>query len=109
MSKKQAFGIIIIAVLASWLFNVSLGRSLTAKLSTWPLLNQWKILSLQSPIVINKRQTVRVSDSGDIAAAASDMKSKISSIALVNASSTSFLGTAVNLTSDGSFVTAAAS
>lgn len=107
MSKKQASIIIIIAILAGWLFNVTVGRSLTAKLSTWPLLNRWKILSPQAPIVINNRQTVRVSDSGDIAAAVNDVKSKISSVALVNGSTVTSAGTAINLTSDGSFVTAA--
>lgn len=97
------------AVLLGWLFNVFVGRFLTAKISTWPVLNRWKILSPQAPIVINNRQTVRVSDSGDIAAAVNDVKSKISSIAFVSASSTSFSGTAINLTSDGGFVTTAAS
>jgi S1-C subfamily serine protease len=109
MSKKQAIWIIIIAVLLGWLFNVFAGRILTAKLSTWPILNKWKILSPQAPIVINNHETVRVSDSGDIAAAADDVKSKISSIVLVNGSSITFSGTAINLTSDGSFVTAAGS
>jgi putative serine protease PepD len=109
MSKKQAIGIIITAVLVGWLFNVFAGRILMAKVSTWPLLNKWKILSPQAPIVINNRETVRVSDSGDIAAAVSDIKSKISSVALVSGSSVTFSGSAVNLTSDGSFVTAAGS
>lgn len=107
MSKKQAVIIIIIAVLVSWLFNLFAGRFLMAKVSTWPLLNKWKILSPQAPIVINNRETVRVSDSGDIAASADNVKSKISSVVLVSGSSITFLGTAVNLTSDGSFITAA--
>jgi len=109
MSKKQAIIIIIIAVLAGWLFNIFAGRLLAAKVSTWPLLNKWKILNPQAPIVINNRETVRVSDSGDIAAASDGVKSKISSVAFVSGSSVNFSGTAVNLTSDGSFVTAAAS
>jgi len=109
MSKKQAIGIIVVAVLIGWIFNVFAGRFLTAKVSTWPLLNKWKILSPQAPIVINNRETVRVSDSGDIAAAAGDVKSKISSVAFVSGSSVIFSGAAVNLTSDGSFITAAGS
>lgn len=106
MSKKQAIGIIIVAVLIGWVFNIFAGRFLMAKVSTWPFLNKWKILSPQAPIVINNRETVRVSDSGDIAAAAQDVKSKISSVALVFGNTVTFSGTAVNLTSDGSFVTA---
>lgn len=109
MSKKQAIVIIIISVLAGWLFNIFAGRFLIAKVSTWPFLNRWKILSPQAPIVINNRETVRVSDSGDIAAAASDVKSKISSVAQVSGAAVTFSGTAVNLTSDGIFVTASGS
>jgi S1-C subfamily serine protease len=106
MSKKQAFWIIVAAVLAGWVFNFFIGSFLMARFSTWPLLNRWKILSPQAPIVINNHDTIRVSDSGDTVAAVTDIESKISSIALVNGSSETFVGTAVNLTSDGSFVTA---
>jgi S1-C subfamily serine protease len=109
MTKKQAVWVIIAAILLGWVFNVFVGRFLMAKVSTWPLLNKFKILSPQAPIVINNRETVRVSDSGDIAAAANDIKSKISSIALVNGPSITFSGSAINLTSDGSFVTGATS
>jgi S1-C subfamily serine protease len=93
MSKKQLFGIIFLAVLAGWLFNFFAGNYFLAKFSTWPALNRWKILSPQAPIVINNH----------------DIKSKIGSIALVNGTSAVFTGTAINLTSDGSFVTAAGS
>ena len=95
--------------MAGWLFNFFAGGYLMAKFSTWPVLNRWKILSPQAPIVINNHDTIRVSDSGDMVAAVNDIKSKISSVAFVSNGSAVFIGTAINLTSDGSFVTAAAS
>ncbi len=98
---------IISAIILGWIFNITAGRVLIAKFSTWPVLNRWKILSPQAPIVINNRQTIRVSDSGDIAAAVNDVKSKISSVAQVSGNTLTTSGGAINLTSDGSFVTAA--
>lgn len=80
-----------------------------AKLSTWPVLNRWKILSPQAPIVITNYQTVRTSDSGDAAQAAAQVKSKLSTLVLVNGGTVTVVGSAVNLTSDGSFVGALAS
>ena len=109
MSKKQLFGVIIISVLAGWVFNFFVGSYFMAKFSTWPVLNRWKILSPQAPIVINNHDTIRVSDSGDTVAAVNDIKSKISSVALVNNGALEYVGTAANLTSDGSFVAASAS
>lgn len=107
MSKKRTIYLIIACVIAAWLFDVLIGRSLTAKLSTMPVLNRLKILSPQAPIVITNRETVRVSDSTDIVQAASQIKSKLSSVVLVNSTSAEWAGTAVNLSSDGSFITAA--
>ena len=107
MTKKSFFWVILTAVLVSLVLNLFAGRFLAAKISTWPLLNKWKILSPEAPIVINNHETVRVSDSGDIMQAAGQIKSKLSSVVLVNGSSDVFVGAAINLTSDGSFVSAA--
>jgi len=105
MSKKSIVFIIIVSVICAWLFDVFIGRSLTAKISTWPIMNRLNILSPQAPIVITNRETVRVSDGTDMVEAASQIKSKIASVVLVSGNSASIVGTAVNLSSDGSFVT----
>lgn len=105
MSKKQIVLIVIIAIILSWLFNIFPGRLLAAKISTWPLLNRWKILSPQAPIVINSHETVRVSDSGDVLLAATAVKSKVSALVKVKDGEAAVFGGAINLTSDGSFVT----
>ena len=77
-----------------------------AKISTWPVLNRWRLLSPQAPIVINNTQTVRVTDNGDAGQISQQVKSKLAAIAYVLNGSVVQSGTAVNLTSDGSFVTA---
>ena len=111
MKKSQIGSIIAAAVLTGWLFNIFPGRFLAAKLSTWPLLNRWQILSPQAPIVINNRETVRVEGSGDVLQAAGSVKSKISTLVEISRMTGSLLAvhSAVNLTSDGSFVTAESS
>lgn len=107
MSKKQIFFIIVVSVLTAWVFSVFPGRLIVAKISTWPLLNRWKILSPQAPIVINNRETVRVSDSGDVLVTVDQIKPKLSTLVSVDQlNNLSVMGSAVNLSSDGTFVTA---
>ncbi len=104
-NKKYTFYLIIAAVFFSWLFNILLGRFFTAKISTWPALNRLHILSPQAPIVINNRETVRVEAVGNAGQIAGQTKSKISLLAIVSPGGLEIAGAAVNLTSDGSFVT----
>jgi hypothetical protein len=109
MLKKQVFFIIIVTVVLSWALNLLFGRQLVAKISTLPILNRWHILSPEAPIVITNRETVRVSGGVDLAAVADSVKSKISAVVLVNNNLVQVVGTALNLTSDGIFVTGVAS
>lgn len=105
MTKKQSSLIILAAVVLSLLVNVFFGRWLSAKLSTWPLLNRLKLVSPESPIVINTREEVRVSDSGEIDQAVSKARSKVSLVVSNLGNQVNVLGGAINLTSDGYFVT----
>lgn len=107
MSKKSFFGIIILSVFLTLSIDILFGRYLSAKISTWPLLNRWKILSPQAPIVITDRQTVRVDGGAEVSTAVQQVQSKISSVMFVSGSTDTEVGAAVNLTSDGSFVTGA--
>ncbi len=108
MNKKKIAVLIIVCVLAGWVFNLMMGRFLTAKLSTWPVLNRMQFLSPQAPIVINNKETIRVSDSGDVALAVAGIKSKTSTVVLVTSGQVQILGSAINLTSNGDFVTGSA-
>ncbi len=105
MNKKKIALLILVCVLIGWAFNLVAGRFLTAKLSTWPLLNRMQFLSPQAPIVINNKETIRVSDSGDVTLAVAGIRSKTSAVVLVNQGVVQVLGSAINLTSNGDFVT----
>ena len=107
MSKLKVIQIIILSIICAWVFDVFVGRFLTAKISTWPVLNRFHILAPQAPIVINNRETVRISDNGDLLDAANLAKSKISTVVSIAGTKITVAGTAVNLTSDGLFATGA--
>ena len=98
--------IILISVVLALILNILLGRWLTAQISTIPALNRWKLLSPQAPIVINNREEIRISDSGDILQAIQDAKSKISSVVILQKGQMNLVGGAINLTGEGVFVTA---
>lgn len=104
MSKVQTSKIILISIAISFLLNLFFGRLLTAKISTLPLLSRFKLINPQVPIIINTKEEIRVSDSGDVLQALGTVKSKISTLLVVNGSQVAVLGAAVNLTSDGLFL-----
>ncbi len=106
MNKKSIAAIILFSVFAGMLVNVLFGRWLTAKLSLLPVLNRWKIIQPQTPIIIERREEVRVSDSGDVSQAAQEAKSRISAVFKKDHGQLVLAGTAVNLTQDGTFASA---
>jgi S1-C subfamily serine protease len=101
---KISFKTILWTALAAFVLNLFFGRFLLAHISTWPLLNRFKLLSPQAPIVINNREEIRLTDSGQINDAVNSAKSKISSLVFSDKTGYHMLGAAVNLTSDGIFV-----
>ncbi len=103
-NKHNLLVIIVSCVIITFLFNLLFGRYLTAKISTFPLFNKWQIISPQAPIVINTREEVRISDAGETLQAVSAIKSKISTIAVSENNTLTVTGGAVNLTSEGVFV-----
>lgn len=105
MKNSQLLKIVLLSVISALLANILFGRYLTAKISTLPLLNRWKILSPQAPIVINTREEVRVNETKDILLVLSSVKPKLSAVIIKNPNQVSLAGTAVNLTSDGLFLT----
>ncbi len=103
---KPTLKTIIWATAAAFILNLFFGRFLVANISTWPVLNKFKLLSPQAPIVINNREEIRLTDSGQVSDAVNAVKSKISFVVLKEASGFHMLGSAINLTSDGVFVSA---
>jgi len=106
MTKKQAFLYVLTAIVFSLLANVFVGRYISAKISTWPLLNRFHIVGPQAPIVINNQQVVHTSESTDFIQAANSAKSRLATVAEIDSTGTvSSVGSAVNIASDGVFVT----
>lgn len=104
MTRRQLYTLIAVTVILSATFNVIFGRYITAKISTLPVLNRWKLLSPQAPIVINTREEVRVNDSEDIREAANNIRPKLSLVLSNTTGETVRVAGAVNLTSDGLFI-----
>lgn len=107
MTKKQSASVIILSVLLTLLVVIFFGGYISAKLSTIPLLRKFNILNPQAPIVINHTDEVRISDSTDVLDTISQVKAQLSAIVTTADGQTTTVGTAVNLTSDGVFVTSA--
>lgn len=105
-TKKQVFQIVALAIVCAWVLNIFAGRYLTAKISTLPLLNKWKILNPQAPIVINNREVVRVAGPGEFSEATAQAKSKLGLLVTLTDGKAQSVAGAVNLTSDGYFATA---
>lgn len=103
MNKSDKYKIIILSVLVSFGLTIFFGRYITAKISTLPFLNKLHILSPQAPIVINNKEEIRVSDSGEAISAAEFIKSKVSVLVYANEGNLDYVSTLVNLTSDGIF------
>jgi len=105
MKKNQTLKIVLISVGLAIFVDIFFARFIAAKLSTWPLLNRFQILNPQAPIVINTKEEVRVSETGDVIKTVNAVKSKISAVILKNDDRFAQVGTALNLTSDGLFLT----
>jgi S1-C subfamily serine protease len=104
--KLSNLKIIIAASFFAFLLNLFFGRSITASLSTWNFLNHLGVLNPQAPIVINNREEIRLTDNNQAIEAVNAAKSKIASVYLKTSDGLKQTGMAVNLSADGSFVTA---
>jgi S1-C subfamily serine protease len=104
MNKKHSIYLITIAVIVSVIFQLFLTPTLLARLSVSSWLSKFKILNPQAPIVINTVKEVRVSDTGDVQQALGKLKPGISAIFMADASGVKMTGGAINISSDGIFV-----
>src|SRR3989344_2640127 len=105
MEKKSTKYVLIWAIVLSVFVNVFFGRWITAHVSTLPFLNRFNLLNPQAPIVITQRQEVRVADPGSLQEAMNKSRSKLSAVAIKQADGLLIIGGAVNLSSDGYFLT----
>ncbi len=105
MTKKDLFKTVTLSVVVTFVIVILFSRYITAAVSTIPLLNRWRILAPQAPIVITQRQEIRVNNTQDLQDAENTAKSRISAVVVVDNGSTAITGNAINVTSDGTFLT----
>jgi len=106
MNQKTSYKIVLLSVFLTLVISIFFGRWMTAKISTLPVLNKWKLLSPEAPIVINNRQEIRVTDSADVIRIINDTRPKINGVLVRGPNQTATLaGGGINLTSDGLFLT----
>ncbi len=106
MSKGKVLILIVFIVGLTLVAQVLFGGWLSARLSTWPPLRRFNLFHPQAPIVITNKEVVRTSDTQDAIDAANKIKSRLSAVAMLQNNKLTVVGTAINVTGDGYFVTA---
>ncbi len=101
---------VLVAVLASLALNVFAGPRIAASLSTVPALNRLGVLQPQAPIVINRREEVRVSDGEDVLRTIQDSKNRVAAVSVASdGGELTQVGVVTNLADSGTFIGSAAS
>jgi serine protease DegS len=99
--SKQNLKIVLLATVLSFGLQLFFGRNLSAMISTWPVVNRLNILSPQAPIVINKREQIKVSESGDAKEMVQAFKSRVSALVHTKQGATALIGSVTNITAEG--------
>ena len=109
MRKIHILIIVIVASFIALAVQILFGNFLSAKLATLPGLRNLDLFNPRAPIVVNNKETVRVSDANDAVETTNSLKSKLATVVYydgVGAESKIVLsGGALNWTADGYFVT----
>lgn len=105
MKKSTIALVIILTALLALILNVFVGGYIKAKISQIPQLARFDFLNPDAPIVITRREVVTADDGTHILDAINNSRSKMAAVVAVTNGQTVRTGNAVNITSDGSFVT----
>lgn len=105
MSIKKIVLVLFLGALIAIVVDLFVAPVLAARLATLPLVERYGLYHPQAPIVITKRESVRVSDSNDALESVNQAKGRLVAIFSLNNGSPVISGTAASLTSDGYFVT----
>lgn len=112
MKKLSILAIVVIASILALVFQILFGNFLSAKLATLPLLRNLDLFNPRAPIVVNNRETVRVSDANDAVETADGVKSKLAVVVYYDGKAGDNhlvrSGGAINWTSDGYFLSTSA-
>ncbi len=104
MNKKYFLLTIIVSVVLAVFLQLAFGTYLSALLSNFPPLQRLHIFSPQTPIVINKKEIIRQSDSGDVVSAVSQAKTEFSLLIALTDGQPQVIGGLINVSADGVFL-----
>ncbi len=105
MKFWKIFFLILSGGVLGLIFSVSVGDRIASSLERVPLLKQYKLVSSQAPIVIRTREEVRSRGDEDILAALDKSKRKVSAVFVRDGGQLKFVANALNISSEGVFVT----
>lgn len=108
----KTYKIVIIVLVAAFIalaVQVFFGNFISARLATLPFVRSLNLYNPRAPIVVNNKETVRVSDANDAVETTNSVKSKLATVVYYDGTGADarvvVSGGAVNWTSDGYFVT----
>ncbi len=108
MKKIYVLIIVVVASVLALLFQILFGNFLSARLATLPLFRNLDLFNPRAPIVVNNKETVRVSDANDAVETADSVKSKLAVVVYYDGKpGENHLvrsGGAISWTADGYFV-----
>ncbi len=103
MENRKNIKIILASAVLAVILNIFFGQRLGAFFSTLPLLNRLQILSPEAPIVINRREEIRVTESAQTREVISSVRTKLAMLTAMDAQGLQSIGQLTVLTSDGWF------
>lgn len=106
---KQFFkngSLIVLGGLLGLALSVAIGDRLAGRLSTVPILRQYKLVTTQAPIVIRTTEEIRSRGDEDVISALEKSKRRVSAVLRKENNQLSIVGNSLNLSGDGLFLSA---
>lgn len=109
MTKLKVSIIVLVAAFIALAVQVLFGNFISARLATLPIVRSLDLYNPRAPIVVNNKETVRVSDANDAIETTNSVKSKLALVVYYEGTGADARvipsGGALSWTSDGYFVT----
>lgn len=106
MQKKSKVFSFLLVVLTAFLVTSLFGDWFIERVAQLPLIKKFEIINPRTPLVINTREEVRISDTQDLVAIASKAKEKVGGLLAVQENGTPVLiGGVVSVSADGWYLT----
>ncbi len=111
----KTYKIVLLVLLAAFIalaVQVLFGNFISARLATLPFVRSLNLYNPRAPIVVNNKETVRVSDANDAVETTNSVKTKLATVVYYDGTGADarvvVSGGAISWTSDGYFITSSA-